>query len=59
MRFFGNIKAENNKLNIAGVSAQVLAKEYGTPLYVMDEQLIRDNCRRFHKAFKGEEDVIK
>ncbi|MGH4124925.1 MAG: diaminopimelate decarboxylase [Clostridium sp.] len=55
MRFFGNIVAENNKLNIAGVSAQVLAKEYGTPLYVMDEQLIRDNCKRFCKVFKGSE----
>ena len=57
MRFFGNIVAENNRLNIAGVSAEVLAKEYGTPLYVMDEQLIRDNCRRFREAFKGEEDM--
>ena len=59
MRFFGNIVAENNRLNIAGVSAQVLAKEYGTPLYVMDEQLIRDNCRRFREAFKGDQDVNK
>lgn len=59
MRFFGSIVAENNRLNIAGVSAQVLAKEYGTPLYVMDEQLIRDNCRRFREAFKGEENVNK
>jgi len=59
MRFLGNIKAENNTLNIAGVSAQVLAKEYGTPLYVMDEQFIRDNCKRFRKAFKDEQDVNK
>ncbi|MBU3126978.1 diaminopimelate decarboxylase [Clostridium tagluense] len=59
MRFFGNIVDENNKLNIAGVSAQALAKEYGTPLYVMDEQLIRGNCRRFSKAFEGQEDGNK
>jgi diaminopimelate decarboxylase len=59
VRFFGSIGAENNKLNIAGVSANVLAKEYGTPLYVMDEKLIRDNCRRFHEAFKGEENSNK
>ena len=52
MRFFGNIKNENNILSIAGISAEVLAKEYGTPLYIMDEQLIRDNCRRFYKSFK-------
>ncbi|MBU3179637.1 diaminopimelate decarboxylase [Clostridium psychrophilum] len=54
MRLFGNIKNDNNKLSIAGVSAQILAKEYGTPLYIMDEQLIRDNCRRFYKSFKSE-----
>lgn len=59
MRFFGNIVDENNKLNIAGVSAQALAKEYGTPLYVMDEQLIRDNCKRFYKSFEGIEERNK
>lgn len=59
MRFFGNIMAENNGLNIAGVSAEILAKEYSTPLYVMDEGLIRDNCRRFHKAFKASEEQNK
>lgn len=59
MRFFGDIVAENNRLNIAGVSAEVLAKEYGTPLYVMDEQLIRDTCKRFYKAFKVEEEKNK
>ena len=59
MRFFGDIKAENNKLNIGGVSAEILAKEYGTPLYVMDEQLIRNNCKRFYKAFKATEEQNK
>ncbi len=59
MRFFGDIKAEDNKLNIAGVSAEVLAKEYATPLYVMDEQLIRDNCRRFYKGFKAAKEQNK
>ena len=38
---------ENGNLAIGGSDAVELAKEYGTPLYVMDEDLIRDNCRRF------------
>ena len=59
MRFFGNIKNEDNRLNIAGVSAQAIAKEYGTPLYIMDEQLIRDNCRRFYKSFKADKEQNK
>ena len=59
MKFFGNIVVENNRLNIAGVSAQDLVNEYGTPLYVMDEKLIRDNCRRFREAFNGSENRNK
>ncbi|MEK6263337.1 MAG: diaminopimelate decarboxylase [Clostridium sp.] len=55
MKFFGDIKDDNNRLSIAGVSADDLAKAYGTPLYVMDEQLIQDNCRRFYKSFKASE----
>ena len=27
-----------------------LAKEFGTPLYVMDEDLIRENCRMYKNA---------
>jgi diaminopimelate decarboxylase len=59
VRFFGNINNENNRLNIAGVSAEVLVTEYGTPLYVMDEQHIRDNCRKFYESFKAEEEGNK
>lgn len=29
-----------------------LAAEYGTPLYLMDEQRIRSNCRMYLKAFR-------
>ena len=28
------------------------AKEYGTPLYVMDEQVVRKNLRRFHESMQ-------
>lgn len=59
MKLFGNISDENNRLNVAGVSAELLAKEYGTPLYIMDEQLIRDNCRRFYKAFGADKEQNK
>lgn len=37
----------NNKghLTFAGADTVSLAKKYGTPLYVMDEELIRNRCR--------------
>ncbi|UFJ42846.1 diaminopimelate decarboxylase [Brevibacillus humidisoli] len=39
-------------LEIGGCDVMELVKEYGTPLYVYDEQLIRDNCRAFVRAFQ-------
>lgn len=42
----------SNKLVIGGIEASRLAKEYGTPLYVMDEQYIRDMCRAYANALK-------
>ncbi len=38
-------------LEIGGCDALALAQEFGTPLYVMDEAVIRDNCRRYKAAF--------
>ncbi|MGB9812268.1 MAG: diaminopimelate decarboxylase [Thermovenabulum sp.] len=38
---------EKGHLEIAGLDAVELAKNFGTPLYVFDEGLIRENCRRF------------
>lgn len=41
---------ENGNLTIGGVDTVELAEKYGTPLYVMDEELIRDSLRRFHDS---------
>lgn len=38
-------------LEIGGCDTLDLAREFGTPLYVMDEAMIRDNCRRYKAAF--------
>ncbi len=40
-------------LEIGGCDALDLAREFGTPLYVMDEAVIRDNCRRYRAAFES------
>lgn len=39
-------------LEIGGCDTTQLAKQYGTPLYVYDEESIRGKCRAFHRAFK-------
>ena len=38
---------ENGHLAIGGVDTIELAEKYGTPLYVVDEDLVREHCRRF------------
>lgn len=42
---------EQGHLEIGGCDTLALAAEFGTPLYVMDEALIRENCRRYTRAF--------
>lgn len=47
MYFRGTMKINNTgNLSIGGCDAVELAKEFGTPLYVFDEEGIRNNCRR-------------
>lgn len=41
---------EQGHLTIGGVDTVSLAKEYGTPLYVVDEDLVRENCRLFKES---------
>ncbi|MCK9478008.1 MAG: diaminopimelate decarboxylase [Firmicutes bacterium] len=41
---------EKNILTIGGADVSELAKEYKTPLYIMDEDKIRENCRLYKKA---------
>jgi diaminopimelate decarboxylase len=44
---------ESGILEIGGCSAVELAREFGTPLYVLDEQCLRDTCRAYRKAFES------
>lgn len=41
---------EKGHLTIGGMDTVELAKQYGTPLYVMDEDLIREHCRIFKQS---------
>jgi diaminopimelate decarboxylase len=49
MRKFENV---NGTMMIGGVSAVDLAERYGTPLYVTDEEAVRQNYRRIRDAFR-------
>ena len=46
------MQVENGELILGGVGAKTLAKEYGTPLYVMDENVIRSSMRAFRSSME-------
>ncbi len=60
MNLFGTMEIINNILFIGGTSTAELAERFGTPLYVMDEEQIRDNCRRYLQVMeaKGSNKVV-
>ena len=47
------INAEGH-LCIGGADTVTLARTHGTPLYVMDENMIRENCRGFERVISEE-----
>lgn len=46
-----SVNGEGN-LTFAGQDVTVLAKQYGTPLYLLDENKIRENCRTYIDAMR-------
>ena len=51
MEHWGNLNVnEQGHLMLGGCDALVLAEQFGTPLYVMEEDVIRDICRRYVRA---------
>ncbi len=50
MKLFGTMNVRDNCLTIGGKKVTNLVKKYGTPLYVMDEELIRSTCRAYINA---------
>ena len=48
------LKNNNGVLEIGGVSATKLAKDFGTPLYVMDQAYIENMCKVYKETLKKE-----
>ena len=46
-------------LEIGGRDVVDLAHEYGTPLFIYDEQSVRDQCRAYHAAFGARTDLYE
>ncbi len=46
-------------LEIGGCDVVDLAREFGTPLFIYDEQTVRDQCRAYHAAFGARTDLYE
>ncbi|ANY71877.1 diaminopimelate decarboxylase [Paenibacillus ihbetae] len=44
---------EQGHLEIGGCDTSELKAQYGTPLYIVDEQAVRNRCREYIEAFKA------
>lgn len=53
MRLFDGMTIENGELNISGVGVGELKAQYGTPLYVYDENMLVNQCRTFINNFRS------
>ena len=47
---YDNIEIKNGRLYFAGADTVELSEKYGTPLYLMDENKIRERCREYKSA---------
>ena len=55
MRLFGNMEVKDNNLYVGGINAVDLAGRFKTPLYIIDEDLVRERCKIYYRTFEGYE----
>lgn len=55
MKLQGTMSVKGNELYVGGVSCKELRGKYKTPLYIFDEELVRNNCKEYIKYFKVNE----
>lgn len=59
MKLQGTMEIKDQTLHIGGVNTLSLAEKYKTPLYIYDEELIRNKCKEYIKGFKVNENKNK
>ncbi|WKX72609.1 diaminopimelate decarboxylase [Streptomyces sp. XD-27] len=51
-------RGEDGAVSVGGLDVRVLAEEFGTPAYILDEDDFRARCRAWRDAFGDEADVF-
>ncbi len=52
MKLFGGYNIRNNELYLHDFKVCEIGEKFGTPLYIYDEELIRNNIKRFKESFE-------
>ena len=58
---YTNLSIRNHHLYMQDIDVTEAAKEYGTPLYLMDENRIRENARKYleyTRKYLGENAIV-
>lgn len=56
MKLFGTMYVnDEGMLEIGGMSVKSLKEQFGTPLYIVDEEYLRETCRLFTENFKSDQ----
>ena len=55
MKLHGTMEIKGDILYIGGVNTLDLVEKYSTPLYVYDEELLRNNCKKYIESFRVKE----
>lgn len=58
MKLHGSLNIQGNDLCIGDIKISDIEKEFQTPCYIMDENLIRDNIREFKKSLREGNSVV-
>lgn len=58
MKLFGNYNIKNNELYLNNIKISDIGEQIGTPIYIYDEELIRNNIKRFKKSFQEEKNIV-
>lgn len=58
MKLHGSLNIKNDELCIGNISLSSIAKEFNTPYFLMDENLIRENINKFKNSMGEENKVV-
>lgn len=50
----GSVERQSSEITVSGIAVSKLAADYGTPLFVVDEQHARDRAAQVNEAFQRE-----